>query len=62
MLKNFKDVKNLGMQNDHATILKDYSDCYTMNAMQRQRMLIGGIVRKRVIVWVREDSGGLELG
>ena len=22
----------------------------------------GGIVRKLVIVWVREDSGGLELG
>lgn len=40
-MKNFKDVKNLGMQNDHTTILKDYSDCYTMNAMQRLGMLMG---------------------
>lgn len=41
MLKNFKDVKNLGMQNDHTTILKYYSDCYTMKAIHRLRMLMG---------------------
>lgn len=43
------------------TKLQDYCDCYTMNAMQRLRMLIGGIVGKPVMVWVRGDSGGMVL-